>query len=236
MAFDKRTGKDVWSVPERQIDGKGRTDGFRGSEPGTICSFATPIVVNSGKREELIMMFPNYLRSFDPATGKELWSCDGLNPLAYCSPIFGEGTVVAMGGFIGTTIAAPAGGSGEVKPLWQTVRTKNRLGSGVIHDGHVYILNTDGFAECIELKTGKTVYLERLKPAGPKGESWSSMTLAGDRIYILNQSGDCYVLRAAPKFEVLATNAIGSELTNSSLAVSNGRLYIRTHERLWCIK
>jgi outer membrane protein assembly factor BamB len=184
----------------------------------------------------VIMLFPRHIRAFDPATGRELWNCDGMNPLVYCSPIFGEGTVVGMGGFFGTTIAVPAGGGGEVKRLWQTVRTKNRLGSGVIHEGHIYVLNTDGFAECIELKTGRSVYLERLKPAGPKGESWSSMTLSGDRIYILNQSGDCYVLRASPKFELLATNALGSELTNASLAVSDGRLFIRTHERLWCIK
>ena len=81
----------------------------------------------------------------------------------------------------------------------------------------------------------ETVYLERVKSKGPKGDSWSSMVRSGDRIYILNQSGDCYVLRASPKFEVLATNGLGSELTNASLAVSDGRLFIRTHEHLYCI-
>ncbi len=237
LALDAATGRDVWSFAAGKVDVTGRTDGFRGGEPGVICTYATPIVVNAGGREELLMPFPRFLRAFDPATGRELWNCDGLNPLVYCSPIFGEGIVVAMGGFFGTTIAVPAGGSGDVtaKRLWQTMRTKNRLGSGVIHGGHVYIFDTDGFAECLELKTGKTVYIERVTAAGPKGDSWSSMTLHGDRIYILNQSGDCHVLRAAPKFEKLTTNAIGSELTNASLAVSGGCFFIRTHEHLWCI-
>lgn len=237
LALDAATGKDVWTFAEPGVDTKGRTDGFRGNEPGMICTYATPIIVNTGKREELIMLFPQVIRAFDPVSGKELWSCDGMNPLVYCSPLFGEGIVVGMGGFFGTTVAVPVGGTGDMtgKRLWQTVRTKNRLGSGVIHDGHIYIFNTDGFAECIELKTGKTVYMERVKAAGPKGDSWSSMTLSGDRIYILNQSGDCHVLKAAPKFELLGTNVIGSELTNSSLAVSDGHLFIRTHEHLWCI-
>jgi len=61
------------------------------------------------------------------------------------------------------------------------------------------------------------------------------MVLAGDRIYILNQSGDCIVLRASPKFEQLGANSIGNEMTNASLAVSDGDLYIRTHKHLWCI-
>lgn len=237
LALDAATGKDVWSFAEPGIDPSGRTDGFKGNEPGMICTYATPIVTKTSDREELIMAFPKFLRAFDPATGKELWHCDGLNPLVYCSPIAAEGIAVAMGGFIGNSIAVPTGGSGDAsgKRLWQTTRTKNRLGTGVIHEGHAYIFNTDGFAECIELKTGKSVYLERVKAVGPKGDSWSSSVLSGDRIYVLNQSGDCHIIRATPKFELIGSNGLGSELTNSSVAVSDGQLFIRTQEHLWCI-
>ena len=238
LALDAATGRDLWHFDEPPTDPAGRTDGFRGSEPGMICTSAVPILIHTGKREELIMAFPRFLRAFDPATGTPLWECDGMNPLVYASPIFGDGIVVGMGGFYGTTIAVPAGGQGDVtaRRLWQTPRTKNRLGSGLIHEGHLYILNTDGIAECIELKTGKPVWTERLRPLGAKGESWSSMLRSGDRLYILNQSGDCFVLKAAPKFELRATNPLGGELTNASLAVSDGQLYIRTHAHLWCIR
>lgn len=238
LALDKQTGQDRWKFDEPPVNAAGRTDGFRGSDPGMICSYATPIVIKSGDREELIMLFPGSMRSFDPASGRELWHCDGMNPLVYCSPIVGEGVAVGMGGFFGTSIAVALGGQGDLtsQRLWQAVRTKNRLGSGLIHEGYIYILNTDGNAECLELKTGKSVYLQRLKPTGPNGESWSSMVRSGDRIYILNQSGDCHVLRASPKFELLATNSIGNELTNASLAVSDGRLFLRTHKHLWCFQ
>jgi outer membrane protein assembly factor BamB len=237
VALDAATGKDVWTFNEPAVDVTGRTDGFRGNEPGVICTYATPIITKTGGREELIMPFPKVLRAFDPATGKELWSCEGLNPLVYASPIAAEGIAFVTGGYMGNSIAVPTGGTGDMteKRLWQKVRTKNRLGTGVIHQGHAYIFNTDGFAECIELKTGNTVYMERVRAVGPKGDSWSSSVLSGDRIYILNQSGDCHIIRATPKFELIASNGIGSELTNASVAVSDGLLFIRTHEHLWCI-
>jgi hypothetical protein len=85
------------------------------------------------------------------------------------------------------------------------------------------------------LKTGKTVWEERLIGSTAKGDSWSSMLLAGDRIYVPNQASDTFVLRAAPKFERLALNSLGDGLNNSSLAASNGDFFLRTHKHLWCI-
>jgi outer membrane protein assembly factor BamB len=239
IALDKKTGATKWELAEPMNQPIKRTDGFAGNEAkGIVGTFSTPIIVRAGGRDELVMSYPERVEAFDPKTGKSLWRCGGLNPLIYSSPIFGEGVVVAMGGFLGSSVAVKAGGQGDVTDthrLWQVERTKNRLGSGVIHQGHVYILNTPGVAECIDLKTGKVIWEERVPSAGPKSESWSSMTLAGDKIYILNQSGDTVVLRAAPKFEVLGLNAIGNELTNASTVVADGEILIRTHKHLWCI-
>jgi outer membrane protein assembly factor BamB len=238
IAFDKKTGKEKWRVKDPPVEERPRTDGFRGQRDGVICTFGSPILIEAGGRPELVMAYPQLTIAFEPKTGKELWRCDGLNELIYTSPIAGEGVVVVMGGFLGTTIAVKAGGKGDVTSthrLWRQERTKNRLGSGVVHEGHVYILNTEGIAECQELMTGKTAWQERVKGAGPKSESWSSMVLAGDRIYVLNQSGDTVVLKASPKFEVLAVNPLLNELTNSSHAISDGEIFIRTHKHLWCI-
>ncbi|MBA4147017.1 MAG: PQQ-binding-like beta-propeller repeat protein [Verrucomicrobia bacterium] len=238
VALDKKTGKTVWQVDLPQVQPKERTDGFAGDSKGIIGSWSTPIIVKTNGRDELVLSLAEWLKGFDPKTGKELWRVGGLNPLLYTSPIYGDGIVVAMGGFHGTTIAAKPGGTGDVTDthrLWQKSRTKNRLSSGVIHNGYLYVPNTPGIAECIELATGKTIWDERLPGIGAKTEFWSSMVLAGDKIYIVNQSGDCVILRASPNYEILGVNAIGSELTNGSLAVSDGDLFIRTHEHLWCI-
>ena len=100
--------------------------------------------------------------------------------------------------------------------------------------GHVYILNEDGVAQCLEARQGKVVWEERLRGAGGNGKSWSSMVVAGDKLYAINQSGDAFVLRAAPKFELLATNALG-EMTQSSMAFAGGDIFVRTYKSLWCI-
>ena len=238
IALDKKTGKTVWKVDVPQVQPATRTDGFAGQRNGVIGSWSTPITINVQGRDELIISFPEQVRAFDPKTGKELWVCDGLNPLIYSSPIYGDGVVVAMGGFLGTLVAVKPGGTGNVTAthrLWKRERNKNQLGTGVIHEGHFYVFDTPGIAECIELNTGKLVWEKRVSGVGPKNESWSSMILSGDKIYILNQSGDTIVLRASPKFELISANSIGNELTNSTLAVSEGEFFIRTHENLWCI-
>jgi outer membrane protein assembly factor BamB len=184
------------------------------------------------------MSFPGRLVALAPATGKTLWTCEGLNPLIYASPLYSGGLVVAMGGFFGSAIAVKPGGNGDVTAgalAWREERArKNRCGSGVVADGRIYLVNMEGFVECIDLHTGRQLWEERLPRKGSKGESWSSPLLVGDRIYAVNQSGDVVVLKASPKFEVVAINSIGNEMTNASLIPSNGEFFLRTHQHLWC--
>lgn len=85
------------------------------------------------------------------------------------------------------------------------------------------------------MRTGQTVWEERLQSASGRSATWSSMVLVRDRIYVPVQSGDVFVLRAKPKFEVLGVNSIGGETINASLAISQGEIFIRTFKHLWCI-
>src|ERR1041385_7317956 len=67
----------------------------------------------------------------------------------------------------------------ESQRLWRLDRVKNAIGSGVIHDGHLYTISADGIASCLDLKTGNKVWEERLQGSSSRGSSWSSMLLAG---------------------------------------------------------
>ena len=128
------------------------------------------------------------------------------------------------------------GGSGEISDsdrLWRIERAKSGMGSGVIYHGHIYNISQDGIAQCLDAKTGKVIWEERLKGPGARTSSWSSILLADDRLYIPNQSGDVFVLRASPTYEPLAINSV-AEPTNASLAVSDGNLFLRTEKSLWC--
>jgi len=238
LAVDKKTGKTLWKQDESTGYEHPR-DGGQGEQGKTfIGSWTTPVLMEVEGGNQLLMSWPKRLVAYDPKSGQEVWTCSGLNPLVYTSPIYGEGIVVAMGGFNGMAMAMRAGGSGEVtesRRLWHHLRTKQRIGSGVIHDDHIYIHNDPGVAECFELKTGKLVWEERLKGNGPSGVNWSSVVLADGNCYTLTQGGDCIVFKASPRFELLAVNSL-DESSNSSVVPSNRELFIRTHKALWCIR
>ena len=134
-------------------------------------------------------------------------------------------------------LAVKAGGTGDVtksRRLWHHPKTRQRIGSGVIHDGHVYIHTDPGVAECWKLESGELVWEERLRGPGPRGDNWSSIVLADEKLYSINQGGDAFVVRANPKFEVLATNSL-AEPTIASMAMSDGEIFIRTQRHLWCV-
>ena len=61
------------------------------------------------------------------------------------------------------------------------------------------------------------------------------MILVGDRIYVPNQAGVCYVIAAAPKFEQLAVNKLGEQIL-STPAFADGEIFLRTYQHLWCIR
>ena len=234
VAVDKQTGKEVWrvdlpreSAPQKDSDKPDAAE-LRGS-------WATPLVIHSGSREELILHTPGRVLALDPTTGAELWHCDGLGQLAYASPIWGDGVLVALGGYFGSSLAVKPGGSGDVteQRLWRLPKSKLRLGSGVIRDGRLYVTDMNSVAECTDLLTNQPIWEHRL-PGAEKNDCWSSMMLSGDRIYLMNQAGETFVFRAAPEFELLATNALG-EPTNSSVVAADEHLYLRTHANLWCI-
>lgn len=137
----------------------------------------------------------------------------------------------------GTILAVRPGGDGDVTGrgrVWRLDHLKRQsIGSGVIHNGFLYLIAENGAASCLKLKTGDGVWEARLKGPGAKTSSWSSMLLAGGRIDVPNQSGDVFVLRAGPRLELLATNSV-NEPTNASLAASDGDLFLRTDRSLWC--
>ncbi|MCG8584363.1 MAG: PQQ-binding-like beta-propeller repeat protein, partial [Pirellulales bacterium] len=250
IAVNKKTGETVWKVDQMPLEEELKLSGpaNNGSvspdrdsaslEKKLRGSWATPLVIKAGGRDELIVPLPRRVSAFDPATGKKLWTCGGLGPLTYGSPTWGEGILIAMGGYHSASLAVRPGGSGDVTKthrVWHRPKSSLRLGTGIIHDGHWYVSDMKSVVECIELKSGKSIWKKRLSGSGGSGDVWGSITMSGDGLlYMLNQSGDTFVLRASPEFEQIAKNSLG-ETSNSSVTISNGDLFLRTHNALWCI-
>jgi len=220
IALNKRTGETVWDTPE-----VGKNDQLYGS-------WSTPVFYRVGDRDEFALSMPGELKGYDPHTGEELWRCEGLGPSNYPDTAIGDGVLIGVSGFSKSMMAVRLGGRGDVTEthrLWFVEESPQRIGSAVVRDGYLYVANAPGTAECIDVATGETVWNERLG-----GDLWGSMLLAGDRLYVSNTEGGIFVLAASPDFELLASNEMGEPM-KAALAASDGQLFIRTYQHLYCI-
>ena len=282
VAVDKKTGKEVWrfNVPAPAVmEGPGGQPGYAGSwNTGRIVrihpfvSFGSPKLgenaqpapeiprklsdaTKHAEHEEFLISLPGALYSLDPTTGKELWHCNGLNPVTYCEPVVGcylAGQVIAIagfGGYGGFSIGMKPNGRGDVtatERLWQEKKNPQRIGSHIASGKDAWLTGEPGVIQCIDLRDGKELWKERMTTPAGRANTWSSLVRSGERIYAVTQNSDVVVFNASPeKYEQLAVNSLGvsdgkggvvSEgITNSSLAVSDGQLFLRTHKHLWCI-
>jgi outer membrane protein assembly factor BamB len=217
LAFDKNTGQIKWrATPKKKR-----------------ISHITPLLINDG-RQQLIVSGSDETTSYDPATGKQLWWCRGPSDVAVAGMAFGDGLVFATAGYPARTrMAIRTSGTGDItatEVAWKTQRQVTYVPSPVYHDGHFYSVLDEGMMCCFEAKTGETKWEQRLG-----GRFRASLLLADGLIFATNDKGVTTVFRASPKsFQQVAVNDL-KEFCYASPALSNGRLFIRTAENLFCI-
>lgn len=231
-AIDRDSGKTLW-----QVDEPGGDEGQEepGEKPKWIGSWSTPVVAKIEGRDQVLVSLPHHVQAYDPADGKVLWSCDGLGDLVYTSVLAGDGIGVSMGGYHGPAIGFRLGGSGNVTQsnrLWHvTAKNPQRIGSGIILGEHIFMVNEPGLVQCLDLHTGSERWKDRL--GGEK--VWASIVAAEGRLYVTDEAGTTFVFAPNPeRLELLAKNNVG-EGTNSTLAISDGQIFLRTFEHLICI-
>jgi outer membrane protein assembly factor BamB len=218
IAFEKANGKERWRVHPRK----------------KRISHITPIVINDGNREQLIVSGSDETASYDPASGKELWWCKGPSDVAVAGLSYGEGLVFTTAGYpTRTRMAVRTSGQGDVTRTgiaWKSQRQVSYVPSPVYHQGHLYTVIDESMLFCFDAKTGEAKWEQRLP-----GRFRSSLVLATEMIYATNDKGLTTIFRATPdSFQQLAANNL-NELTYATPAVSNGRIYLRTGQNLHCI-
>jgi outer membrane protein assembly factor BamB len=221
VALDRASGKVVW-----------KADNIKEA-------WNTPAVVrNPNGQQELVVATQGQIRSFEPLTGKSLWTC-ATDITWYMVPslVANDGIVYSLGGRSGVAaLAVQTGGSGDVTQthrLWTGQRGSN-VTSPVFHDGHLYFMNDNReIAYCLDAETGEAVYEKRINRSG---QIYASALLAGDRIYYLSRDGRTFVVAADPEFKELATNDLrDGSLFNGSFAVDGSRLLVRSDRYLYAI-
>ncbi|HLX62116.1 MAG TPA: PQQ-binding-like beta-propeller repeat protein [Planctomycetota bacterium] len=225
VALNKKSGGELWRIPLPDAQAKKPGDFFG--------AWMSPVIRSYNGKTELLAALPNKLVAYNLDTQKPIWSCEGTGPLSYTNPLYGGDTIVYMSGYGGPSIGVRDGGEGDVTAshrLWRIDKgNPQRVGSGVISGDHLYILNEPGTAECIETKTGTSVWKNKVA-----SNSWSSMALCGDKLYAVDMQGTCAVLKASTDFAERGKNAL-KEMTRASPAFSNGQIFIRTYQNLYCV-
>lgn len=194
-------------------------------------SWATPIIINTGSREEIITSGNPWVISYDPSTGKELWRAKCLSGDVAPSPVYGDGLVFATNAYAKLAAIRP-GGQGDVTQtniVWTARDGLPDICSPLFGGGMVFLLQTYGLLTCYDAKDGKQIWDNDFAET-----FFASPSLVGDKIYLINEDGVTIIIQLDKEFKEIARCELG-EKVSASPAFMDGRIYIRGKENLYCI-
>ena len=224
-AYNLRDGKQVWRV-----------------ERGELPSWGTPVIYEGKTRTELISDAGRYARGYDPLTGKELWRFSQNDiQVKMPAPVIAHNLIYITGGNpAGSPIYAfRPGASGDISLkngeesnqflAWRLSRGSSYTGTPLVYGDYLYISSDNGVLTAYNAKTGERIYQERLP------SSFSASPVAADgKLYLASEDGEVFVVRAGPKFELLATNSMGEALM-ATPAISDGIIIVRSQNYVYAI-
>lgn len=221
VALDKKTGKEVWKQ----------------SRKGLQVTWATPLLVRTTNRAELIASGTEFVISYDPATGKELWRHKGVESNAIPSPVANNEFVYLVAGYPAKiAMAIRLGQSGDLTGTpnvpWKYAKGTAYVPSPILYGDYLYLTTDRGILTAIDSKTGEVKYEGGRIPI-PATFTASPVAFEG-KILMTSEDGDTFIVKAGPKHEIIGTNSIG-EPVYASPAIADGRIFIRGEKNLYCI-
>ncbi len=221
VALNKTTGAEVWR-----------------SERSSRRSWATPLIVRTPERAELVTSAAERVIAYDPRTGKELWRANGVQSHPIPSAVAADGLVfLTAGSQAKRALAIRVGGNGDLTDsphiVWRYDKGTAYVPSPLVHGNYLYLMTDRGLITCLDAKTGEVLY-EGGRPPVPATFT-ASLVGYGDRLLMTSEDGDTFVVKAGPKHEILRTNPIG-EPVFASLALAQGTIYIRGEKHLFAVR
>jgi outer membrane protein assembly factor BamB len=227
LALKADTGETVWKTAREELP-----------------SWGTPTVATTPAGPVLVTNASNFIRGYDPRTGKELWRLGKSSKITAPTPIFADGLWVISSGrgperpiFVVRPDAAgdltlPDGETSNAGVAWSKTARGPYMPTPIAYKGVLYVLANNGLFDAIDLQTGKDIYRQRLPNVG---SGFSASPVAADaKIYLSNEDGEMIVIAAGPEFSVIATNSMG-DLLMATPALSEGTMFVRTAKSLFAI-
>lgn len=216
IGVDTATGKIAWRIEGNNIS----------------CSNVPPALANAGGRNLAVQYGSDIVRALEPGTGEVVWWSRGPTDYCVATPVAGDGLVFVNGGYpVKRGLALRVEGRGEITATglaWEIKKGIPYVPSPVFHEGAFFVVTDGGVSYALDSKTGETLWQERLP-----GRYRCSPTLIEGRIFIVNEEGEGTVFKASrEKLEKTGGGKLEG-LFYASPAVSGGRLFLRSRERLW---
>lgn len=214
-----------------------KTDGhiiWRISHDKPAHSFSTPIFRKMDGKMQMIFCGNKEIAGYNPEDGSKYWFVTGPSEDFCSSPVYNEKSdlvLVSSAWPVRNLVAIKPDGKGDVtgtKVVWQSKKGAYYVPSPVCTDDYLFTTMTTGEVHCIEISSGKIMWVQKM------GAQYSSPVLANGLVYMPNDEGVVTVIKPGPKFESVAKNSIGEKMY-ASPAISNGRIYIRSFQHLFCI-
>lgn len=220
VALDKKTGKEIWRSPRK-----------------VQVSWATPILVSTAKRTELITSGTEAIIAYDPATGKELWRHKGVESNAIPSPVANQELAFLSAGFPAKiAMAIRLGASGDLTDtpnvVWKYTKGTAYVPSPILYGDYLYLTTDRGILTCLDAKTGEVKYEGGRIPI-PATFTASPVAVDG-KLLLTSEDGDTFIVKAGPKHEVLGTNSVG-EPVYASPAIADRKIFIRGEKHIYGI-
>lgn len=231
LALDKKTGKEIWRTPREEKS-----------------NWSTPFVWENEVRTEIVTTSSGANRGYD-LDGKELWSLTGMSSITIAMPYAADGLLYLSSGYVGDkkrpVFVLKPGATGDISLapgatsndwiVWSAPQIAPYNPSTLVHEGRLFVLYDRGLVGCFDAKTGAP-HFESQKIEGSAGFTVSPWAV-GDKIFCLDEDGNCFVLRSGDTFEVLHTNKLAEDdMCMATPAIAGDRLLLRTAARLYSIR
>ncbi len=217
-ALSKADGHIIWKIPHERPSH----------------SFSTPIFRNMAGKMQMIFCGNKEIASYNPTDGSKNWFVTGPSEDFCSSPVYNEKTglvLVSSAWPQRILVAIKPDGKGDVSKshvVWQSREGAYYVPSPVCKDNLLFTTMTTGKVHCIDVATGNILWIENM------GMQYSSPVIANGLVYMPNDEGIITVIKPGPVFAYVAKNSIGEKMF-ASPAISNGKIYLRGFQHLFCI-